>query len=238
MRRTLAVIGGLALGLCFSQFPEYAQQYEQRLGGAVDELKSIVADFDRDAQRFGLTRAEALQRYAVSPDDFLIARGISMDETLKRYDQLSGMLADVQNAGPLGRVAHLPDYLDTDVGSRALQAFKPAVPVTAEGLGWGVAGWIIGYLILYPLLGFFTLPFRWRRGRSPHQRLPWRRRDRRAVETETETVTVAEIADKRGRPREIIAVETIVPRPVASKPPAPARRETQREIDERIVRQI
>jgi hypothetical protein len=232
MRRTLAVLGGLGLALGFSQFPEYAQQYEQRLGGAVDELKSIVTDFDRDAQRFGLTRQEALQRYAVSPDDFLIARGTSMDQTLSRYDKLSGMLADLQNAGPLGRVAHLPDYLDTDVGARALQAYKPAVPVTAEGLGWGVAGWIIGYLILYPLLGLFTLPFRWRRGQSPHRRVPRPRRERRPVEVEA--VSFAEIVPKRGTPRETVEViETRVPEPVV-----PARRETQREIDERIVRQI
>jgi len=232
MRRTLAVVGGFALGLCFSQFPEYAQQYEQRLGGAVDELKAIVTDFDRDAQRFGLTRQEALQRYAVSPDDFLIARGTSMDQTLSRYDKLSGMLADLQNAGPLGRVAHLPDYLDTDVGARALQAYEPAVPVTAEGLGWGVAGWIIGYLILYPLLGLFTLPFRWRRGQSPHRRVQRLRRERQPVAAET--VTLAEITPRRGEPRETIEViEVKVPEPMV-----PPRRETQREIDERIVRQI
>ena len=232
MRRTLAVVGALGVALVFSQFPEYAQQYEQRLGGAVDELKSIVADFDHDAQRFGLTRAEALQRYAVSPDDFLIARGTSMMQTLARYDQLSAALTDLHNAGPLERVVHLPDYLDSDVGSRALEAYKPAIPATTEGLAWGLAGWLLGYVILYPLLGFLTLPFRWRRGRSPHKRVPLRRRDRRDVATET--VTVAEIAEQRGKPRELVEVmERTVPQPVV-----PARRETQREIDERIVRQI
>ena len=39
MRRALSVLGGLALGFGFAQFPEYAQQYEQRLGGAVDEVR-------------------------------------------------------------------------------------------------------------------------------------------------------------------------------------------------------
>jgi len=68
MRRTLATLGGLALGFAFSQFPEYAQQYEQRLGGAVDELRIIVDDFDADARKFGLTRPEALQHYATSPE--------------------------------------------------------------------------------------------------------------------------------------------------------------------------
>jgi hypothetical protein len=39
MRRSLSLLGGLGLGLALSQFPEYAQQYTQRLGGAVDELR-------------------------------------------------------------------------------------------------------------------------------------------------------------------------------------------------------
>ena len=49
MRRMIAGIGGLALAIVLSQFPEYAQQYTQRLGGAVDELRVITEDFDRAA---------------------------------------------------------------------------------------------------------------------------------------------------------------------------------------------
>jgi Protein of unknown function (DUF2937) len=245
MRRTISIVGGLALGLCFSQFPEYAQQYEQRLGGAVDELKTIVADFDRDATRFGLSRGDALKRYAVSPDDFLVARGTSMDKTLARYTQLSAMLVDLQTAGPLERAAHLGDYLDTDVGARALQTYKPAVPVTIEGFAWGLAGWVIGYLLVFPLLGFFSLPFRWRRGKTPHHRAPlWRNRRSELV---VETVPLAQIAQTRARiraepkvePPPGPRVETIPPR-IDPRGSARSnnRAETQREIDQRIVREI
>jgi hypothetical protein len=224
-----AMLGGLALGLCFSQFPEYAQQYEQRLGGAVDELKTIVNDFDRDATRFGLTRPQALQRYEVSPDDFLVARGTSMSATLARYGKLSVMLADLQNAGPLERAMHLGDYLDTDVGARAMQTYKPAVPVTVEGLAWGLAGWVIGYLVTYPLLGFLTLPFRWRRGQTPHRRAPLLRRRSRAMEA----VSVVDPLPPRREP--LAEAPPVAPMPLAAPPP---RRETQREADRRIVRGI
>ena len=48
MRRTLGECwAASALGVCFSQFPEYAQQYEQRLGGAVDELQDHRRRFRR-----------------------------------------------------------------------------------------------------------------------------------------------------------------------------------------------
>lgn len=203
MRRTLATVGGLGLAVAFSQFPEYAQQYEQRLGGAVDELRAITEDFDADAQRFGLTREEALQRYAVSPDSFLIGRGVSMRSTLARYNSLSSNLAELQSAGPLQRVQHLGDYLDSEIGAKALATYKPAVPVTAEGVTWALAGLVAGYVVFSTFIGFITLPFRWRNGHLPHRRVPLGRR--RRIEAVTDTVTVAEVNDGRERTRRAVA---------------------------------
>ena len=170
MRRMLATVGGLALGLCFSQFPEYAQQYEQRLGGAVDELRIITGEFDAAAQTAGLTRDQAFQRYEASSDSFLAGRGVSMQAIFARYGQLSTDLADLQGASPLQRLEHLGQYLDSEVGKRALQNYRPAVPVTPEGVMWALGGLVLGYLLLTALLGFLTLPLRWRRGQVPHRK--------------------------------------------------------------------
>jgi len=160
MRRSFAVLGGLILGVALSQFPEYAQQYTQRLGGAVDELRVIVGDFDAAAQGAGLTRAQALDRYAHSPDTFLEGRGTSMNVTLARYAKLSAALQEIKGADPLQRLQLLPAYLDTDVGARTLADFKPAVPVTAEGFLYAVAGLVIGYLLFSALFSLLMLPFR------------------------------------------------------------------------------
>ena len=86
VRRFIAGAGGAALAVMLSQFPEYAQQYTQRLGGAVDELRVITEDFDRAAEAGGLNRAEAIERYSVSNDDFLAGRGTSMTATDKILD--------------------------------------------------------------------------------------------------------------------------------------------------------
>jgi hypothetical protein len=163
MRRTIATLGGLALGLCFSQFPEYAQQYEQRLGGAVDELRIVTTEFDAAAAAAGLSRDDAFARYAASPDDFLVGRGVGMKATFARYDRLSADLADLRGAGPLQRLQHLGQYLDSDVGARALEHYKPAVPVTPEGLFWALGGFGLGYFSLSAALGVLALPFRRRR---------------------------------------------------------------------------
>ena len=160
MRRMMAGVGGLGLAITLSQFPEYAQQYTQRLGGAVDELRVITEDFDRAAAEGGLDRASALGRYEASNDDFLAGRGGSMTATFQRYDQLSATLARIQNAGAIERFQSLPAYLDTDIGRRTLESYKPAIPVTMEGILYAGGGFILGYLILSGLWRFFALPFR------------------------------------------------------------------------------
>ena len=53
--RRLAVAIGLLFALIGAQGPEFSQQYRQRLGGALDELSRIVAEFDADAARQAIT---------------------------------------------------------------------------------------------------------------------------------------------------------------------------------------
>ncbi|MBU1337231.1 MAG: DUF2937 family protein [Alphaproteobacteria bacterium] len=160
MRRIVAGIGGLSLAVVLSQFPEYAQQYTQRLGGAVDELRVITEDFDRAAAAGGLDRPTALARYNASNDDFLAGRGTSMTATFQRYDNLSATLARIEGAGAVERLQSLPAYLDTDIGQRTLENYRPAVPVTMEGILYAGGGFILGYLMLSGLWRFASMPFR------------------------------------------------------------------------------
>ncbi len=163
MRRMVAGIGGVGLALVLSQFPEYAQQYTQRLGGAVDELRVITEDFDRAALAGGLDRTAALQRYNASNDDFLAGRGMSMTATFQRYEVLSTTLARIENAGAVERFQSLPAFLDSDIGGRTLESYRPAIPVTMEGILYAGGGFILGYLVLSGLWRFASLPFRRRR---------------------------------------------------------------------------
>ncbi|KKC38289.1 hypothetical protein WH87_09995 [Devosia epidermidihirudinis] len=163
MRRLIAGIGGLGLAVTLSQFPEYAQQYTQRLGGAVDELRVIIDDFDRAALAGGLDRTSALQRYQVSNDEFLAGRGVSMAATFQRYDYLQATLLRIEGASPIERFQELPAYLDTDIGQRTLENYKPAVPVTMEGILYAGGGFIVGFLVFSAIWRFLALPFRRKR---------------------------------------------------------------------------
>ncbi|WP_423065230.1 DUF2937 family protein [Devosia sp. CN2-171] len=175
MRRTLGILGGLALGTCLSQFPEYAQQYTQRLGGAVDELRIITAEFEAAAKEAGLSRDEAIDRYSRTGDGFLAARGESMARTFLRYEELSTTLAEIRGASGWERFQQLPEYFDTEIGRRALEDYKPAVPVTIEGLAYAGSGFVVGYIVLSSIAAVLLLPFR----RRP------RRIERRAREVQS-----------------------------------------------------
>ena len=60
----VAFVMGLVFGFVLSQAPEFAQQYRQRLGGAVDELQRIIQQFDEDSRRSGYDRTAALRLMA------------------------------------------------------------------------------------------------------------------------------------------------------------------------------
>lgn len=162
MRRTLSILGGLGLGLTLSQFPEYIQQYEQRLGGAVDQLQAVIQDFDRSADKAGLSRAEALQVYQRSPDRFLVDRGLDMTKAFARYDRLSAHLAALQQAGPVEHVIDFARYYDPQIGERALAAYDPAVPATPEGIAYAGGGIVLGYGLVALILSLLAAPLRHR----------------------------------------------------------------------------
>jgi hypothetical protein len=163
MRRMLALVGGVLVAVTLSQFPEYAQQYVQRLGGAVDELRAITLEFDAAAIDAGLSREQAIARFAAMPDTFIQGRGVSIDRIFVRYETLSTSLAAIENASGLERAFRLPQYTDPEIAARTLEVFRPAVPVTPEGFLYAFAGFVLGYLITSGLVRFLMLPFRKRK---------------------------------------------------------------------------
>jgi hypothetical protein len=126
-------------------------------------LRVITEDFDRAAQAGGLDRASALGRYEASNDDFLAGRGTSMTATFQRYGELSATLTRIEGADAVERLQSLPAFLDTDIGRRTLENYRPAVPVTMEGILYAGGGFILGYLVRSGLWRFGSLPFKRRR---------------------------------------------------------------------------
>ena len=66
---------GLIGGVIAAQGPEFAQQYAQRLGGALDELRRQIETLDSDAQATGETRDSAIERLRANADALVARRG-------------------------------------------------------------------------------------------------------------------------------------------------------------------
>lgn len=152
------IVGALALGIGASQFPELSQQYKQRLGGAVDALEQVVADFDASARGAGLSRDQALEEYQGS--NFLTQRGADMRLTIVRYERLSGDLAILEETSAITRLRNFTALTDPDILRRTWGVFVPAVPISAEGAMFALGGGLIGYISIG---GVFSLLFRRRR---------------------------------------------------------------------------
>jgi hypothetical protein len=157
--RAIAMIGGLAGAAGLSQFPEYSQQYTQRLSGAVDELSAVVTQFDADAEGLGLSRDAALGELALG-SRMAQARAQSMGQVLERHARLSADLAGLRKSTAVQKALKPQYFSDPDVARAAWSDFKPAVPVTAEGLGFAGAGWLAGYGILAGLMAALGRVFR------------------------------------------------------------------------------
>ena len=146
----------LALGfaVALSQFPAFSDQYVQRLGGQVDALTQVAGDFDRSADRAGLTRDEALAE--LSGSRFRDAHAGDMRQVFVRLDRAAGDLTLLRAASPLERIA-LPHRLrDVETLQATWGDFRPAVPVT--GAGFMAAG--IGFLLGWGAAALLALPFR------------------------------------------------------------------------------
>lgn len=172
MIRILSLCAGLCGAVTFSQYPEFAQQYTQRLAGQVDALGVVVADFDRSALEAGLTRTQAIGQ--LEGTAFLDARQSDMQETFARHTTLTASLVRLREATALERVSLVNQLKDTQTLKNTWADFQPAVPMTTAGAVTGGIGYFAGWSIMALVLNLLRLLFT---KRSPARSLSQPRRD-------------------------------------------------------------
>ena len=159
--RAFAFVAALIAGMILSQVPEFAQQYRQRLGGAVDELARVISHFDEDARAFGLysrRRAGADGAEQRAPDPRPGCAHARDDRPLRAA------------AAPSSRPSPRPDRSvgwwpssATSISrwsAATLGDFEPAIPTTIEGIVFAGGGFLAAYLILGGMRLLFYAPRR------------------------------------------------------------------------------
>jgi len=169
--RRLGLAISLLCGLLAAQLPEFAQQYRQRLGGAIDELTAIIAQFDTEATANGLTRLEGIARLQNNTDPLVNGRGTAMRETIARAARLAEQRDEFARLGNFGRVAALFSSFDSGIAKNAYASFEPAMPATSEGVVAGLIGFfgagLSYHLLSWPLRRRLRRPLAPQAGRGP-----------------------------------------------------------------------
>ena len=170
MIRTLALAGGLCGAAALSQYPEFSQQYLQRLAGQVDALTIIVDDFEASAMEAGLTRTEALAE--MTGTTFLDQHQSDLLRTFRRHAVLSENLATLRAASPLQRIVMPQRLADPATLAATWGDYRPAMPLTVAGVVCGAIGLALGWVLSRIVLALALMPLRRprRQRRGPSRR--------------------------------------------------------------------
>lgn len=164
VRRVLVFLIIASSAVLFSQAPEFAQQYRQRLGGAIDELTTTIQSFDEQANHAGLDRQAALNIYAASQEGFLRQQGDALRRNFARYQLLFDQLEDLSAASPILRPLMVARQPDQRIFTSVWQEFVPALPVSIAGIVWGGVGMLMGAIIVAILGALVSVAARLLRG--------------------------------------------------------------------------
>jgi hypothetical protein len=169
--RTVAAGIGLVGSVVASQGPEFAQQYRQRLGGAIDELRRVVQRFDADASANRYTREEALGRLGGNTEDLVSRQGVAMRANVERLERLERHRQAYVEAGPFQRLFIFVRDFDLDLMEAAYQDFEPAVPATQEGFVAAGLGFVAGWGVTRAIAALFRRMMMFGRRRAHNRRL-------------------------------------------------------------------
>ncbi len=163
--RLLCVLGAVL----FSQFPEFIQQYLQRLGGHLDEARRQLDQFRDVAAKSGLSVQQLAAQSQASPEATVARMGVVVHDSIARVDTLAAADEAIRNASVFARPFVFLRHADLSIVRATWSIFKPAVPTTIEGMLYAACGVLV-------ILAFYHGAVRY-----PVRRL-WRRRaERRAA---------------------------------------------------------
>ena len=158
MLRILTLAAGLSGAAGLSQFPEFSQQYLQRLSGAVDELRGMAVAFDVTAKMRGLSREEALAQ--LEGTAFKEDLRDTMGATLARYDRLQADYDTMKAQSVVQRLSTPWNFADSELARRTWDTFKPALPLTVDGAICAAVGFVSGWAIMAAFLSLLLWPVR------------------------------------------------------------------------------
>jgi hypothetical protein len=149
--RLLCVLGAVL----FSQGPEFMQQYLQRLGGHLQEAQRQLGLFREAASRAGSTLEEFVVQTRTNANAGVAHLSSVMGDAIDRTASLQSAHDALTHSSLWTRPFVFIRHVDPAIAKATWVAYLPAVPTTAEGLLYALAGMLF-FLVLYHF-GFKSL---------------------------------------------------------------------------------
>ncbi len=152
--RILCLFGALLL----SQGPEFMQQYLQRLGGHLNEAQRQLVSYQDAANKAGLPLGQFIVQTKANANAGVSHLGNVMGSAVDRVASLQAAHDALITASPWNRPFVFLRHLDYEIARGTWTVYKPAVPVTFEGLLYALSGMLL-FLLLYHVgvKGLFAL---------------------------------------------------------------------------------
>jgi hypothetical protein len=144
LREITAILLAVLIGFATSQVPRFIQEYEQRLGGALQEAARQLDEFRRNADAAGLPFNDYVGRHLDSPDAALRATGRTIQNTVVRVADLRGQVQQLAEASKFAK----PPVLARSYDGSLLRATWDRFAVTATfDPAFGALGLFLGWLL-------------------------------------------------------------------------------------------
>jgi len=155
MRKGGLLLCGFLGALLLSQFPEFFQQYTQRLGGRLDELTAQVAALEGRAAATGKDLPGYLRGFLLHRDVDVRREGLELQAMVQRRAALAEAYRALAGANQWWRAAEFAEHVDWQTATATLEVYRPAMPVTPEAGIYAGAGFGSGAAVFLAILGLW-----------------------------------------------------------------------------------
>ena len=157
-RRSGLLLFGFVGALLLSQFPEFFQQYTQRLGGRLDEVTRQVAALETRAAEAGKDLRSYVAGFLENPDADVRREGRALAALPPRQARLRQAYEALTGTGRGWRAKSFVQHFDWNVARTTAAVYAPAMPVTAESAVYAGAGFGAGAVLFWSFFGLRRRP--------------------------------------------------------------------------------
>lgn len=144
LREAMAMLIALVVAVAASQVPAFVQQYEQRLGGALQEAQRELGQFEANAAAAGLSFNDYVQRLSRNADPAVARTGETVADTARRVADLGAQAQALADASHLFKPLVLAGRHDAELLAGAWRQFHYTLLLDPQ---FALVGLVLGWLL-------------------------------------------------------------------------------------------